>query len=52
MLVLGVTDGQEIVIGEDIVIRVKKTFRGGMKVAIEAPKEVPITRRSTKGGDD
>lgn len=46
MLVLTRRNGQEIVIGDDIVIRLLDTPRRGEAViGIEAPKEVKVNRR-------
>jgi len=45
MLVLSRKLGEEIVIGEDIAIRVVDIDRGKIRLGIVAPREVPIWRR-------
>lgn len=44
MLVLNRKIGEEIKIGNDIVIRVISTSEGGVKIGIDAPQNVPILR--------
>lgn len=44
MLVVGRTPGQYIVIGDGIKVRVVKSNDGDLRLAIEAPKELPIWR--------
>lgn len=44
MLVVGRRDGESIVIGKDIKITVVKNNAGVTRLAIEAPKYVPISR--------
>lgn len=43
MLMLGRNPEEYVVIGEDIVVKVVSAD-GGMKLAIDAPKELPILR--------
>lgn len=47
MLVLSRNAGENIVIGEDggIVIRILQTKSNGVKIGIEAPKDVPVDRQ-------
>ena len=45
MLVLSRKEMQEIVIGDDIVIRVVRARRGKVQIAIKAPKQMPIKRK-------
>lgn len=44
MLVLGRKEGESIVIGEDIVVKVVSVENGIVKLGIEAPKEISIIR--------
>jgi len=44
MLVLSRKDGQSIHIGSDIVVKVSQVSGSRVKLAIDAPKEVPIRR--------
>lgn len=44
MLVLGRRVGQSIVIGEDIEIMIVSTYRGYVRMGINAPKEITIIR--------
>jgi carbon storage regulator len=44
MLVLSRKIGEKIVIGEDVVITVSRIDRRRIRLAIEAPKSVPILR--------
>ncbi len=44
MLVLSRRDGQEIVLGEDIVIKVLSIDGGRVRIGIEAPQSVPVRR--------
>lgn len=45
MLVLSRKEGEQIVIGENIVITVVDIDRGKIRLGIEAPKDVPIYRK-------
>ncbi|HIZ81249.1 MAG TPA: carbon storage regulator [Candidatus Mediterraneibacter pullistercoris] len=45
MLILGRKKGQEIVIGEDIVITVSEISADSVKLAVRAPRDVPVFRR-------
>jgi carbon storage regulator len=44
MLVLSRTDGQRLMIGEDIVITVLGYRRGKIKIGVEAPEGVSVHR--------
>ena len=44
MLVLSRKENQEIVIGEDVVIRVTKINGNRVSIAIEAPRDIKILR--------
>lgn len=44
MLVIGRKPGEYIMIGEDIKVKVIKSEDGDLRLAIEAPKEIKITR--------
>ncbi|WP_336776167.1 carbon storage regulator [Paenibacillus sp. MMO-58] len=44
MLVVGRKPGQYIVINEKIIIKVIKSEEGHLRLAIEAPKDIPIVR--------
>jgi carbon storage regulator len=44
MLVLSRKDGQAIRIGDDVTIKVSEISGGRVKLAIDAPREVPIRR--------
>ncbi|WP_020618993.1 carbon storage regulator [Paenibacillus daejeonensis] len=44
MLVIGRKPGQSIIINEKIIIKVIKTEEGLLRLAIDAPKDVPIVR--------
>jgi len=44
MLVVGRKPGQYIVINEKIIIKVIKSDEGQLRLAIEAPKDIPIVR--------
>ncbi len=44
MLVLSRTEGEEIRIGDDIIISVLEVKRNHIKIGIEAPRDVPILR--------
>ena len=45
MLILGRKKGQEIVIGEDIVITVSEISADSVKLAVMAPRYFPVFRR-------
>lgn len=56
MLVLTRTVGEELVIGDDIRVRVSDIKGGRIKLAIDAPKHIPIKRQEAAileafGGD-
>ena len=44
MLILGRKEGESIIIGNDIKIKILEIKRGQVKLAIEAPKEIPVYR--------
>ena len=44
MLVLGRRPGEYIKIGDDITVKVVKSEEGHLRLAIDAPKHVKITR--------
>jgi len=44
MLVLGRKPGEYIVIGDNIKVKVVKSDNGDLRLAVEAPKDVKITR--------
>lgn len=44
MLVLGRKPGEYVVIGENIKVKVVKSETGDLRLAIDAPKEIKITR--------
>lgn len=52
MLVLSRKSGQSIRVGDGIVITVKETMGGRVKLAIEAPREVRILRGELNAHDD
>jgi carbon storage regulator len=45
MLVLSRSAGQEITIGDDVVVRVHEVKGGKVKLVITAPREVAVLRR-------
>jgi carbon storage regulator len=44
MLVVGRNPGEYVVIGDGIMVRVVKSNDGDLRLAIEAPKDLPIWR--------
>ena len=48
MLVLSRKDGDDILIGTDIRIKVLEVHKGCVKLGIDAPKELRITRTDYK----
>ncbi|AWI03676.1 carbon storage regulator [Clostridium drakei] len=44
MLVLGRKPGEYVIIGDSIKVKVVKSDAGDLRLAIEAPKDVKITR--------
>ncbi|SFB39744.1 carbon storage regulator [Clostridium frigidicarnis] len=44
MLVLGRKPEEYVMIGEDIKIKIVKSENGSLRLAIDAPKDLPITR--------
>ncbi|MBC5689375.1 carbon storage regulator [Mediterraneibacter sp. NSJ-55] len=45
MLILGRKKGEEIVINDNIIITVKEVGADSVKLAIEAPRDVPVLRK-------
>lgn len=45
LLVLEFGVGKELVIGTDVIVKVIDISRGRVRLAIEAPAEVPVNRR-------
>ena len=45
MLVLSRKKGERIVIGDNIVVTVIDLRKGGVRLGIEAPREVPVHRK-------
>lgn len=48
MLVLSRKVGQRILIGDDISVTIVRIAQGGVRIGIEAPKELPIVREELK----
>lgn len=48
MLVLQRTEGEQIWIGENIVVTITSVRGDKVRVGIEAPKDVPVHRREVK----
>lgn len=48
MLVLSRKAGERIWIGEDISVTVVRISGGGVRIGIEAPKELPVVREELK----
>jgi len=48
MLVISRRENETISIGKDIKIRIQHIQRGSVKVAIQAPKDLPILRQNAK----
>ena len=48
MLVLSRKVGQRILIGDDICVTIVRVAQGGVRIGIEAPKELPIVREELK----
>ena len=48
MLVLGRKVGEEILLGEDVILKIISTANGVVKVGIDAPKELLILRAELK----
>ena len=49
MLVLGRKTGQQIIIGDGIVITIVRITESMVRIGIEAPPDVPIVREEIKG---
>lgn len=52
MLILGRKEGETLLIGEDIRISVLTAEKGRVRLAIDAPKSVPILRSELRGAVD
>ena len=48
MLILGRKDGEEILLGNDIKIKIVDISKGMVKIGIDAPKEVLVLRGELK----
>ena len=46
MLVLGRRQGEQITIGDEIVISIVRTGGGTVRIGVEAPKSLPVRRRN------
>ena len=44
MLVIGRKPGEYIMIGDDIKVKVVKSDNGDLRLAVEAPRDIKITR--------
>lgn len=44
MLVLGMKPGEHVMIGDNIMVKVVRSERGDLRLAIDAPAEIKITR--------
>lgn len=44
MLILGRKKGEEIVIGENIVVRIQDISSDSVKISIDAPREITVVR--------
>lgn len=44
MLVLSRRDGEQIVVGDDVIIKVLAVARGRVRVGIEAPRNIQVRR--------
>lgn len=51
MLILTRLEGQQIFIGDDIVITVVKVDRGKVRLGIDAPRATPVYRHETLPAD-
>lgn len=49
MLVLSRKIGESILIGEDVVVTVRETHGGRIRLAVEAPRNVLVLRKELKG---
>lgn len=49
MLALTRKPGQSIRIGDDVIVKVVSSKPGGVRIAIEAPKQIPIQRTELLG---
>lgn len=48
MMVMRRREGEKILIGEDIVIHISHIGRNKVKIAIDAPREIPIVAEEVK----
>lgn len=44
MLVLGMKPGEHVMIGDKIMVKVVRSERGDLRLAIDAPADIKITR--------
>lgn len=44
MLILGRRQGEQIRIGDDIIVQVMDIQKGSVRIGIDAPKEIPVHR--------
>ena len=51
MLVLTRKEGEQILIGEDITVRIVLIDKGKVRIGIEAPRDVKILRAELEGTD-
>ncbi|HBN96948.1 MAG TPA: carbon storage regulator [Firmicutes bacterium] len=52
MLVLGRKPGEFVMIGDDIMVKVVRSEKGDLRLAIHAPESVKITRGEIYGESD
>ena len=52
MLVLSRKDGEQILVGDDVIIKVLSIAGGRVRVGIEAPRNVPIRRSELTPSSD
>lgn len=51
-LIIGVKSGDLILIGELLKLRIYRSAKGQLRLGIQAPKELPISRHENPGGKD
>ncbi len=52
MLILRRKAGEMLLIGEDVKVTVMDVYEGGVRLAIDAPKEIPILRAELRRAAD
>ena len=52
MLILGRKTGQKLVIGNNVVITIRRSAEGGVSVGIEAPRDVRVVRAELLSSDE